>query len=162
MSSSPLAIDSFTATWALEASAFSAPQLAVEAFEANPALAVESFATNWSVPIMASSVFHRVAAAGVNALVIKSSPGTVTGWKVYNNSNFPIFVKLYDSNVAPAPDTDTPKQTIGINAGLGDLCPPSTGLSYANGIAIAIVLGIADNDNAAVGANSCVIDIFYQ
>src|SRR4029077_5430291 len=33
---------------------------------------------------------------------------------------------------------------------------------YENGIAIAIVKGIADNDNTPVSADDCTVDVFYS
>jgi hypothetical protein len=109
---------------------------------------------------MPSLTYHKVSAGSNNAANIKAAAGTVTGWKIYNNSNYPIYVKLFDKATAPSPGSDTPKQTIGVDAGDSDLIT-SAGYVYTTGIGIAIVKGIADADNTPVLASDCVVDIFY-
>jgi hypothetical protein len=111
-----------------------------------------------SVP---SLTYHKVSAASTNAANIKASAGTVTGWKIYNNGAYPIYVKLYNKASTPTPGTDTPQQTIGVDAGLSDVSV-SAGFTYTNGIGIAITKNIDDLDNTAVLAKDCVVDIFYQ
>ena len=110
---------------------------------------------------MPSLTYHAVAAAGNNAAIIKASAGIVTGWKIYNNAAYPIFVKLYDAASTPAPGFEEPQQTIGVDAGVGEVLS-SAGFTYTAVIGIAIVKGIADADDTPVDANDCVVDIFYQ
>jgi hypothetical protein len=110
---------------------------------------------------MPSTPYHKVCAAGTNANNIKTVAGTVTGWKIYNNADYPIYVKLFDKASAPVPGTDTPKQTIGVDSGDSDLIT-SAGYIYTTGIGFAITKGIADADATAVLASDCVVDIFYQ
>jgi hypothetical protein len=111
---------------------------------------------------MPSLNYHAVAAAGQNAASIKAAAGVVTGWKIYNNADYPIYVKLFNLAVAPTPGSSVPQQTIGVDAGLSDVSAPGPGVTYTTGIGIAIVKGIADTDGTAVAANDCVVDIFYQ
>jgi hypothetical protein len=111
---------------------------------------------------MPSSIYHLVAAAGTNAANIKAAAGVVTGWKVYNDTEYPVYVKLFDKATTPDPGSDTPKQTIGLDAGIGEVNPPSGGITYTNGIGIAITKGMADTDATPVVAGDCVVDIFYQ
>lgn len=108
-----------------------------------------------------SLTYHAVAAAGINAAVIVAGAGTVTGWKIYNNSNYPVYVKLYDKATGPIVGSDIPKETVGVDAGDSDDLI-GAGFVYANGIGIAIVKGIADADSTPVLAADCVVDIFYQ
>ena len=110
---------------------------------------------------MPSLIYHKVAASGTNAAAIKSAAGVVTGWKIYNDTEYPIYVKLYDQAGAPDPGVDVPKQTIGVDAGLGEVSN-SAGFTYSSGIAIAITKGIDDDDSTAVAAGDCVVDLFYQ
>ncbi len=110
---------------------------------------------------MPSLIYHKVAAASTNAANIKAASGTVTGWKIYNDTEYPIYVKLYDKASAPVPGTDTPKQTVGVDAGMGEVVT-SAGYSYVTGIGIAITKGILDSDSTPVAAGDCVVDIFYQ
>jgi hypothetical protein len=110
---------------------------------------------------MPSLTYHKVSAASNNAANIKPSAGVVTGWKIYNNSGAALYVKLFNKATTPVPGTDTPQQTIGVDAGESDLIT-SAGYTYAAGIGIAIVKNIGDADNTSVAANDCVVDIFYQ
>lgn len=112
-------------------------------------------------PSMPSLTDHHVSTASNNARLIRAGAGTVTGWKIYNNANYPVYVKLFDKATVPVPGTDSPKQVIGVDAGMGDVLN-APGMSYAAGIGVAIVKGIADNDNQPVLATDCTVDIFYQ
>jgi hypothetical protein len=107
-----------------------------------------------------SSTYHKVSAAGTNAASLKSAAGTVAGWKIYNNADYPIFVKLFDKPTAPIPGTDTPKQVVGVQAGLGDVVN-GPGFAYVSGIGFAITKGIEDDDDTPVEAEDCTVDIFY-
>lgn len=109
-----------------------------------------------------SSPYHKVAGASNNAASIKASAGVVTGWQITNDTEYPLYVKLYDKAAAPVPGTDTPAQTIGVQAGESAPAPPGPGITYSLGIGIAIVSNIEDADDTPVTANSCVVDIFYQ
>lgn len=109
-----------------------------------------------------SQIYRRVAAASTNLGVIKVGAGIVTGWKIYNNAQYPVFVKLFDKATNPALGTDTPAQLIGINAGETEVEPPGPGTQYNNGIAIAVTKQIDDLDTTAVAAKDCGFDIFYQ
>lgn len=111
--------------------------------------------------LMPSLTYHKVSAASTNAGNIKPTAGTVTGWKIYNNAGYPIFVKVYNKTTTPTPGTDTPQQTIGVDAGLSDLIT-SAGYTYTAGIGIAITKGMADLDSTPVALADCVVDIFYQ
>ena len=111
---------------------------------------------------MPSSIYHVVSAASTNAANIKAAAGLLIGGLVYNNSDEPIFVKLFDKATPPVPGTDTPKQTIGVDAGLSEPVSIPGGVTYTNGIGIAIVKNIADLDSTPAAANDCVVDIFYQ
>lgn len=107
--------------------------------------------------------YHKVSAGNNNAALIKGSAGQVYGWKVYNNGAYPVYVKLYNETTnPPTPASDTPFITIGVQAGTQASEAISSGIAFGTGIGIAIVKGIADNDNTAVLANDCVADIFYK
>jgi hypothetical protein len=130
---------------------------------------------SWGVPVgnilgggggggseVPSLTYHKVAASGTNAASIKAAPGIVTGWKIYNDTEYPIYVKLFNEAATPAPGTDTPQQTIGVDAGVGEVNPAGPGIVYSAGIGIAITKGILDNDSTPVAAGDCVVDLFYQ
>ena len=109
-----------------------------------------------------STPFHLVSAGSTNAQVIKGSSGLVTGWKVSNAAVYPVYIKLFNKASTPVPGTDTPVETIGVQAGTAVELSINGGITYSVGIGIAITKGIADNDATAVLANDCVVDIFYQ
>lgn len=109
-----------------------------------------------------SLTYHKVSLASTNPDVVKASPGTVTGWKIYNKTGYPVYVKLFNKATAPILGTDIPQSTVGVDAGLGEVNPPSAGTSFAAGVGIAITKGIDDLDATPVAAADCVVDIFYQ
>lgn len=108
-----------------------------------------------------TSDYHKISAASNNADTIKASAGQVYGVSVFNNAQYPVYVKLYNKASAPAPASDTPIRTIGVQAGVCRDVPIFYGLACATGIAIAIVKGIADNDNTSVAASDCAVDVDY-
>jgi hypothetical protein len=112
---------------------------------------------------MPSIKYHRVATSGLNTAVIKASAGLITGGTITNDTEYEIFVKIYDSATAPNVGVDVPAQTIGVQSGVSlPIDIPEGGLTYSNGIAIAITKGMADEDATPVVAEDCVVDIFYQ
>lgn len=108
-----------------------------------------------------NSKYHVVAAAGTNAASIKVTGGNVMLARIFNNAAYPIYVKLFNKATAPVPGTDTPVETIGVQAGMSYTQQISSGDNYATGIGIAITKGIADNDATAVALNDCVVDLEY-
>lgn len=109
-----------------------------------------------------ASSHHVISISGNNAAVIKNFAGTVYGWTLFNAAGYKIYVKLYDKATTPNPASDTPKRTIGIQAGMP--APPldyDGGLTFSSGIAMAIVQGSADSDNTAVAAGDCIGDINF-
>jgi hypothetical protein len=110
---------------------------------------------------MPSTPYHRISTADNNAHVIKSSAGTVSGWNIFNDGEYPIFVKLYDKATLPNPASDTPKQVIGVQGGTS-VAVSGNGFTYLNGIGLAIVANIGDSDNTAVTAGAITADIFFQ
>jgi hypothetical protein len=110
---------------------------------------------------MPSLTDHVVSVASTNAKNIKSSAGVVTGWKIYNNSGSAIFLKLFNKATIPIPGTDTPQQTIGVDAGESDVIT-SAGYTYTVGIGRAITKNIDDLDNTPVALKDCSVDVFYQ
>jgi hypothetical protein len=106
------------------------------------------------------STYHAVSAATTNAANVKASPGQVYGWRIFNNGQYPVYVKLHNNAGVPTPGAGV-AQTIGIQAGESDDYFLPAGIAFATGIAISIVKGIADNDATAVALNDCVVDLFY-
>jgi hypothetical protein len=108
------------------------------------------------------SDYHKVAAGSNNAANIKNAAGQVYGVQGINLALYPVYVKLYDKASAPNPAADTPVRTIAMQSGVRCDDDIPKGLAFVNGISIAIVKGIADNDNTSVVANDCVVDVDYK
>ena len=112
------------------------------------------------------SAYQAVSAASNNADTVKASAGQVYSVQVFNNSGNIGYLKFYNKASAPAPATDTPIKTILIPAntlGSGAVFDfGNLGLQFATGIAIAIVAGIATNNNTSVAANAMVANIDYK
>lgn len=106
--------------------------------------------------------YHKVSAGSTNAASIKGTAGQVYGVQGFNVAAYPVYVKLYDKATAPNPAADTPVRTIALQAGVRADDDIVNGLVFALGIGIAIVKGIADNDNTAVVASDCVVDVDYK
>lgn len=111
---------------------------------------------------MPSSKFHLVAASGTNPHVVKAGPGVLTGWFMSNEAGYAVYVKLYDKATDPDVGVDVPVQTIQVQAGQPVPFPFGSGITYSNGIAIAITEGMADGNAVGVAAGDCAVDLFYQ
>jgi hypothetical protein len=104
--------------------------------------------------------YHIVSEASTNAGSIKSAPGQVYGWHVFNNAEYPVFVKFYNTAMAPAVDSGVVK-TVGVQAGTSVEHSQAVGIYFTVGIGIAITLGIDDDDDTPVAAGDCVVDVEF-
>jgi hypothetical protein len=105
-----------------------------------------------------------VSTASDNAQNIKSAPGVVASVIAMNINVSPRYLKFYDKATAPAPSTDTPVFVVpmpGNTSGSG-AAPFLSNITFAKGIGIAIVGGIASNNDDAVGAGDCVVSFGYR
>lgn len=103
-------------------------------------------------------------AASNNSTSLKGSAGQLYGVHIYNNANYPIYVKFYDKATAPAPATDNALlvRRIGVQAGTHvDVMLPM-GVPFTNGIGYAIVKDVSDTGNTSVAANDGLVDIEYK
>ena len=74
------------------------------------------------------------------------------------------YLKIYDKATAPTVGTDVPVLTIPVpthTQGAGIVIPIPNGVTFSNGIAIAVTGGVADSDTTAVGADEVVINLTY-
>jgi hypothetical protein len=111
---------------------------------------------------MPSTPFHLVAASGTNSHNVKPGAGVLTGWFMSNDTEYAVYVKLYDKASTPNVGVDVPAQTIQVQAGQPVPFPFGSGITYSNGIGIAITKGMSDGDATPVAAGDCVVDLFYQ
>jgi len=112
------------------------------------------------------STTHRVLTNDTNSQVIKASPGQVYHVSGFNKSGgaVPFYVKLYDKASAAVAASDTPKIVCAFPP---DLAPPPmvfpAGIEFTAGIAILVVLGVADTDTAPIAvAGDGVINIGWK
>lgn len=105
---------------------------------------------------------RRLSANSNNAEVIKYSAGIVGGWVLFNTGIAPACLKLYDLARLPAPATDPAVITLVIPAG-GCLSQEfSKGVAFFYGISIAMVTGVAENDNTSVAAGQIAMNLFMK
>jgi hypothetical protein len=104
--------------------------------------------------------FHYVSTDGTNAVSVQGLPRVIRGYRVFNNANYPVYVKLHDTSGAPVPGSGV-EYTIGVEAGREASAFPIS-LWFANGIGMTIVKGLADTDATPIAAADCVVDISYE
>lgn len=109
-----------------------------------------------------SSMYHVVSAGSTNAANIKASAGRVTGWSIFNNADYPIYVKFHNTAGTPTAGAGV-VYAIGVQAGTASMpFDDDDGLAFATGIGISIVKGITDADGTAVLASDCVVNIHFK
>ena len=109
--------------------------------------------------------FRLISAASTNETVVKASAGQLTTITAVSLNDAAVsYLKLYDKATAPVLATDIPVMTIPIptNAqGAGIVIPISNGLSFSNGISLAVTAGIEDTNAIAILANEVVLNFTY-
>lgn len=108
------------------------------------------------------SVYKVWSAASNNAAVIKSTPGVVVGYYLFNTASSIRYVKLYDKATTPTPASDTSYVMLPVPASSGANLMLSDGIPFLSGIGIAITGGAGANDNTSVSANDVVVNIYYR
>lgn len=93
--------------------------------------------------------------------VIKSHPGQVYGWFLFNHSSSIRHIKLYNKASHPSVGHDTPFMTIPLPAGGGANVSYTAGITFSHGIGIAATVGMTDNDTTAPGTNEVTANIIY-
>lgn len=103
----------------------------------------------------------RIASANnVTAIVVKSTPGCVYGWQLFNSSAAKTYVKIY--NAVATVGTTVPILTIGIAPGVHRDIVFDKPMYFDTAINIGITTGIADNDTTAPAANDVVGQLLYS
>jgi hypothetical protein len=101
-------------------------------------------------------------AAGTNATSVKGSAGQLYGFYLYNNTSYPMFLKLYNKATAPTVGTDTPAFTIGIPAFGGCVHEFALGVPFGTGIGYALTGGVADADTTATAVDDVHGVLLYK
>lgn len=106
--------------------------------------------------------FHRVAAGAGDAVNIKSAAGSLRSVHMFNRSAVPVYVKFHNVAVIPTVGAGV-VLTFGVQAGTQrDVVFPGGGRSFATGIGITIVAGIADANAVGVTADDAVVEVTYE
>lgn len=122
-----------------------------------------------SIPVVQPNDFGAlphslIAAATVNATLVKNTAGTLLGGYVHNRVTAERFVKFYDKATAPVAG-DTPIHRMALAAGVtlsvADLVGAHGG-KFTAGLGYRTTTGLADSDNTAVAANDLVINLSYK
>ena len=100
----------------------------------------------------------NVVASGVN---IKSSPGQIYGWFLFNHATSIRYIKLYNKATTPWVGADTPIMTIPLPCGGGANVNFTSGISFSKGIGIGATTGVGDRDSGAPAANDVIVNIIY-
>lgn len=102
---------------------------------------------------------------------VKGSEGIVMGFDAVNLKDSVLYLKFYDATSANTTvGTTTPKMTYvlptnGDTNGSGRVQGAEfgpNGISFWNGITVAVTTGLADNDTGAPGANEAVVHVYYK
>jgi hypothetical protein len=108
------------------------------------------------------NVSRLISANTTNATVVKSSPGVVGGWALYNINAAVRYLKVYNKATAPTVGTDTPALTILIPSNSGNNFQLPKEIEFDAGISFALTTGITDADSTAVAASEIIVNLFYK
>lgn len=106
------------------------------------------------------STFHLASAGSTNATSVKASAGTLYGWYIYNSNAAARKVAFHNTAGTPTAGSGVVFSLV-IPAGSAANVFFNKGISFATGIAITTVTGLADSDNTAVAANDLIINLWY-
>ena len=109
--------------------------------------------------------FRLISEASTNATLVKASAGTLTTITAINLSEEDVsYLKIYDKASAPTVGTDVPVMTIPIPTnlkGAGITISIPNGVTFSNGIAIAVTSLVADSDTTAILADEVIVNLTY-
>jgi hypothetical protein len=104
-----------------------------------------------------------ISAASTNATSVKATAGSLLEIHATNNNAAARFLKIYDKASAPTVGTDVPKHTYTLFPTTGQLVLVlPQGITFLNGIALAITGAVGDADATAIGANDVVVNLCYK
>lgn len=98
---------------------------------------------------------------GRNGINIKSKPGQVYGWFLFNQATSFRYVKLYNKASTPSVGHDIPYMTIPLPPGGGANVSFTSGINFNRGIGIGATSGVGDKDTSPAGANKVIVNIIY-
>lgn len=107
-----------------------------------------------------ASATHLVSAATTNATLVKSSAGKVLGWYFANTTASWIYVKLHNQATAPTAGTGVVRTIAVPPNGISQFFSEG-GITFATGIGMTAVAGIADSDATAITASALVGELIW-
>lgn len=114
----------------------------------------------------AADPWSFISTAAVQASLIKSGPGVVTGLQFFNVGAAAVYVRLYDTASAPAAASTHLIRWRGVvpgaTTGAGFVVALPAPVKFTAGIGIRVTAAIADNDNTALSANEVVGNVQYR
>jgi hypothetical protein len=109
-----------------------------------------------------SKTFHLDSAATVNATLIKTGQGQLTGWYVKNTNAADRYLVFHDIAGTPIAGSGI-WWKMGIPAsGAANALADTVAIQFSNGLAITTVVNPADSDNTAVAIHDLIINLFYR
>jgi hypothetical protein len=116
-----------------------------------------------STTLQEKSKVRIIAQATNNARVLKVGNGTFCGFEIASSTTAKRYLKIYNKATNPNPLTDVSLllATYDITAATGrtEIVTP---VDCSNGVSVAIVTGIADNNNSSTVLNDFILTLFYQ
>lgn len=107
--------------------------------------------------------FSLNSAATTNATSVTSAVSMAYSVTASNSGAAAAFVKIYDKASAPTVGTDHPLLVVPVGAsGVVNLDIGALGITFANGIAVAVTNLVADTDTTAVAANQVKVVLSYR
>lgn len=111
---------------------------------------------NASTSTTGMSTSKLIAAAGVNATLIKGSAGKVYSYAYENDSATKVYLKFYNKATAPTVGTDVPFITIPVKPAEKIVFNNDIGITFSLGIGLAVTGAAADSDTTAVSASGLI------
>jgi hypothetical protein len=110
----------------------------------------------WAYP------FHRISQGSGDAALIQARPSIVTGIMAFNKGAATVYLKLYNSSLAPLVGSTPVQKTIPL--------PPSQLVSidkafvpvFDKGLGMGLVTGLLDTDATGVTAGDVTVDIDFR
>jgi hypothetical protein len=100
---------------------------------------------------------------------VKATAGTLYGGIVMNMTAAVLYLKFYNAAAAAVtvgtttPVMTMPIPTLATTNGAGFTLPiPSCGIQFDTGICVAVTTALADADTGAPGANSVIVNLWYE
>jgi len=117
-------------------------------------------ATQYRSTASGASATHLVSAATTNSTLVKNSAGKVLGWYFANTTASWIYVKLHNQATAPTAGTGVVRTIAVPPNGISQFFSEG-GITFATGIGMTAVAGIADSDNTAITASALVGELIW-